>query len=98
MRAWLCLPHSHSIYSRLSRRLYKRGGEKSLFPQSTLILNMRGVFEEIPLMKNCGKTLERGRNYTWGRQIQFQTFRQITFSSHFVTAYFSSFQTFPSAM
>ena len=25
-------------------------------------------FEEIPLMKNCGTTLERGRNYTWGRQ------------------------------
>ena len=30
---------------------------------------MRGLFEENPLMKNCGITLERGRNYTWGRQI-----------------------------
>ena len=27
-----------------------------------------GVFEEFPFMKNCGTTLERGRNWTWGRQ------------------------------
>ena len=31
-------------------------------PQSTLILNMRGLFEENPLMKNFEITLERGRN------------------------------------
>ena len=41
----------------------------SLFPQSTLILKMRCLFEENPLMKNCGITLERGRNQTRGRQI-----------------------------
>ena len=32
-----------------------------------------GVFEEFPFMKNCGTTLERGRNWTWGRQTQFNS-------------------------
>ena len=32
---------------------------KFTIPLSTLILNMRGLFEENPLMKNCGITLER---------------------------------------
>ena len=43
---------------------FKKKGRcgKSLFPQSTSILNIRGVFEECLIMKNCGTTLERGRN------------------------------------
>ena len=49
----------------LSHSSSKKGGcGKSLFPHSTLILNIRGLFEENPLMKNCGITLERGRNQT----------------------------------
>ena len=35
---------------------------KLQLPQSTLILDMRVLFEENPLMKNGGITLERGRN------------------------------------
>ena len=30
----------------------------------------RGVFEEIPFMKNCRLTLIVGKNPTWGRQKQ----------------------------
>ena len=43
-------------------RKQKGGCGKSLFPQSTLIHNMRGLYEENPLMKNCGITLKRGKN------------------------------------
>ena len=32
--------------------------------QGHLIINMSGLFEENPLMKNCGIILERGKNYT----------------------------------
>ena len=47
----------------------KKKGECGKFklPQRTLILNMRGLLEEIPFMTNCGITLERGNNETWGR-------------------------------
>ena len=42
--------------------VYNRGCEKLLFPQSTLILNVRCLLEENPPLKNCGITLERGIN------------------------------------
>ena len=40
----------------------KRSVWKITTTQSTLILNLRGLFKEDPLMKNCGITLEKGRN------------------------------------
>ena len=46
----------------LSFTQQKGGCGKSLFPQSILILNIRGLFEENPLMKNCVTPMERGRS------------------------------------
>ena len=37
-------------------------GGKLQLPQSTLILNMSGLFEENLFMKNCGIALERGNS------------------------------------
>ena len=54
----------------LSFKQKKGGCGRSLFPQSTLILNLRGLFEENPILKNCGTTLERGRNLTWGDKVE----------------------------
>ena len=45
---------------------------KLQLPKSTLILNMRGLFEENPFMKNCGITLLIGKNETMGRQSFFK--------------------------
>ena len=49
-------------YWALSVKLQKRGCGILKLLQSTLILNTRGLFEENPLIKNCGITWERGRN------------------------------------
>ena len=40
----------------------KESMENHFFPQSTLILHIRGLFEEYLSMKNCGTTLEREKN------------------------------------
>ena len=51
---------------------------------------MKGVFEEIPCMKNCGTTFERGRNQTWGRQmIEWSIFSYLNCISTFSFDFFS---------
>ena len=66
-----------------------------------------GVFEEFPFMKNCGTTRERGRNWTWGRQNNFnglcesKIFDKMSFfqqQSQFKTSKKSNFKTFKGHM
>ena len=53
----------------LSKKQAEKGG-CGIFqlPTSILILNMRGLFDKNPIMKNCGITLKIGKNETSGRQ------------------------------